>query len=113
LLHAVWLPLTAQPQSLRVRKLPDYTRYLPGDSLNTTGMVLELIYSDGVGHNVTEGFEVSGFESETLGTKTITVHYAGLSAECQVQVVTCIPGDIDNNRAVNRDDVTLTHQSLK
>ena len=94
--------------------MPTTTLYLPGDSLDLTGLVLELLYSDGSGRRVTDGYTVTGFDSETLGIKELTLTYEDLSATCQVQVMDYVPGDIDGNRVVNRDDVIqlLLHVSM-
>lgn len=113
-LYAVWQQEGATPQALTVTKAPDRYYYLLGDSLETEGLVLQLMYSDGSGHTLTEGFTVNGFESENYGVKTLTFTYEELTATCEVEVVPYIPGDIDQNRVVNRDDVIalLLHVSM-
>ena len=104
-LHAVWTAQDALPQSLQIRQGLIKTIYLPGESLDTRGLVLEMMYSDGAGYTVTDGFEISGFDTEILGTQTVTITWENLSATCQVQVVEYIPGDINGDLSVNRDDV--------
>ena len=104
-LYAVWKKDTATLKKLSIDRLPAQTRYLKGDKLNTTGLTLKLIYSDGSGELTTKGFTTDGFSSETLGTKTITITYEDQSVTYDVQVMTYIPGDINENRLVDRDDV--------
>ena len=104
-LYAVWKQADAAAQSLTVRKLPDTLLYLPGEALALTGLELELRYSDGSGFLVEEGWQTEGFDSESTGTKTVTVSLDGLTASFEVQVVPHIPGDIDLNKSVDRDDV--------
>lgn len=45
---------------------------------------------------------------------TLTLSYASLEATCRVEVISYIPGDLDGNRKVNRDDVIalLLHVSM-
>lgn len=104
-LYAVWKSDDALPQSLTIERLPACTVYLTGEALDPAGLVLRLTYSDGSGRLVTQGYSTEGFDSETCGTKTVTVAYDSLTAVYDVQVVPYIPGDIDLNRIVDRDDV--------
>ena len=104
-LYAVWKQNAATLDALSIERLPAQTRYLKGDTLNTAGLTLKLGYSDGSGQMTTEGFTTEGFASDTLGTKTITVTYGGKTVTYDIQVMTYIPGDIDLNRLVDRDDV--------
>lgn len=104
-LYAVWKSDDAAAQTMTIARMPGCTVYLKGEALDTTGLALEVTYSDGSGHTVTEGFAVSGFDSDTYGTKTITVAYGGLTVTYEVQVVPYLPGDIDLNKQVDRDDV--------
>ena len=104
-LYAVWKNNSATLETLSIQRLPARTRYLKGDSLNTEGLTLKLLYSDGSGKLTTTGFTTAGFSSETLGTKTVTVSYDGKTATFDVQIMTYIPGDINEDRLVNRDDV--------
>ena len=106
-LYAVWKKDSATLKTLSIDRLPAQTRYLKGDKLNTAGLTLKLIYSDGSGELTTEGFTTDGFSSETLGTKTITVTYGDKTVTYDVQIMTYIPGDINQDRLVNRDDVSL------
>ncbi len=106
-LYAVWKEDTATLQLLQIERLPAKTKYLIGDSLDTSGLVLRLTWSDGSGQLVTEGFTTEGFSSQELGTKTITVTYSTMTITYDVQIVTTIPGDMDGNQLVDRDDVVL------
>lgn len=65
---------------------PEKTEYKVGEELDLTGMTVTAVYSDGTKAAVTEGYTVSGFDSETAGTKDITVTYEGKTAEFQIVV---------------------------
>ena len=103
--YAVWKENSATAAALQVDRKPGKTTYQLGEAINTDGMKLRLTYSDGTAHLVTEGFEISGFDSSTAGKKTVTVTCQGASATYMVEILGDIPGDIDRNREVNRDDV--------
>ena len=104
-LYAVWKQNSATLDTLSIDRLPAQTRYLKGDKLNTTGLTLKLGYSDGSGQLVTNGFTTAGFDSDRLGTKTITVTYGDKTVSFDVQIMTYIPGDVNEDRLVDRDDV--------
>ena len=99
---------------MTIRTAAEHTVYLLGDELDTAGLSLEVTYSDGTIQWLRKGFDITGFDSETVGTKSVVLSYAGLSVSYDVQVLSYIPGDISGNRAVNRDDVIqlLLHVSM-
>ncbi len=72
--------------SISVNTQPSKTVYEIGESLDTTGLVLKLTYSDDSTDTVTSGFTTSGFSSATAGTKTVTVQYGGLTTSFIVTV---------------------------
>lgn len=72
--------------SISVNTQPSKTVYEIGESLDTTGLVLKLTYSDDSTDTVTSGFTTSGFSSATVGTKTVTVQYGGLTTSFTVTV---------------------------
>jgi len=72
--------------TVAIVQLPTKTEYVLDESLETDGLQLELIYSDGTTKIITEGFTVSGFDSETAGEQTITVTYETFTATFTVSV---------------------------
>lgn len=105
ILYAVWKEDDAAAAAMEISRPPIRTMFLQGEELDTSGMELSLIYSDGSGHTVTEGYTLEGYSSEELGPVTVSVTYEGLTEAFEVQIVSYIPGDIDLNKTVNRDDV--------
>ena len=81
-LHTVEVELTG----ITVATMPGKIQYTMGENLDTTGLVLKLTYSDGSAKTVTTGYTVSGFDSATAGTKTVTVTYEGKTATFTVTV---------------------------
>lgn len=104
-LYAVWKSDTAALQTMTIEQMPARTMFLKGETLDTAGLRLRLTYSDGSGYIVAEGYTAEGFDSETYGAKTITITYDTLTVTYAVQIVPYIPGDIDLNKTVDRDDV--------
>ena len=104
-LYAVWKNDNAEATSLTIRQGMDKTLYLLGDQLDTTGLLLDIFYSDGTGYSLDTGFTTQGFDPQTVGQQTITITCEGLTVTCQVQVIETVPGDLNNDRLVDRDDV--------
>ena len=63
----------------------DITTYYVGDEFNKSGLTVTANYSDGSSATVSD-YELSGFDSKTTGTKTITVSYKGKSTTFQITV---------------------------
>ncbi len=80
-LYAVWFPDETPVflQSLEIYTLPDKTVYQIGESFDSTGLTAKLIYSDESVEYISSGFELSGFDSETAGTKTVMVTYGDVT----------------------------------
>lgn len=64
---------------------PTKVDYVEGESLDTEGMVVTVVYDNGSTLPVTS-YTLDGFDSITLGTKTITVNYAGFTDTFDVVV---------------------------
>ena len=104
-LYAIWRDVTATPATLEILTKPKTVLYFVGDELNTTGLELMLHYSDGTAGRISEGYEVSGFTSEAAGDIKVLVTYQGVSTELLVSVVDFVPGDIDRDKNINKEDV--------
>ena len=74
---------------------PDKTEYEIGESLDTTGLVLEVEYDDGSKESITEGYTYSGYQSIFPGTRTVKVTYRGFTVEFTVEVLDDTPVDPD------------------
>lgn len=86
LLYPVWEKNAVTLTGISISKAPTKTVYALGEPLDVSGLELKLTYSDGSTELVTNGFSVQGFESETAGTKTITVTYGGKTTSFSVTV---------------------------
>lgn len=103
--------------SLSVQSMPNKTEYTVGDTLDTTGLVLNGHY-EGTWHSVsldkdveiTSGFTCTPTTLDTAGTQTITVNYDGQSTSFDVTVKeketpNPTPDDKDDNKT-DPDDTT-------
>ena len=67
--------LVVDISGIEVKTMPVKTEYPKGDVFDTTGLSILVKYTDGTSETITTGFEVSGFDSGSVGEKTITVTY--------------------------------------
>ena len=97
--------------AIAVRTLPDKTQYWKGESLDVIGLTLTAIYSDGSTQEITDGFTVGGFDSETVGEQILTVTYDNFTTTFTVVVALAYtPGDINGDGIVDNKDVTRLFQ---
>ena len=73
-------------ESIAVNTSPKKTSYEIGEALDTTDLTLKLVYSNGTSTIISSGYTTSGFDSQSVGTKTITVLYEGKTATFNVTV---------------------------
>ena len=100
-------------QSIEITSSPDKTEYNVGEAFDPTGLTLKLTYSDGSTETITNGFTISGFDSSTVGTKTITVTYSGFTTTFEVTVVEQkLTGDVDGDGEVSDWDAILLNRYL-
>ena len=78
---------------INIQMLPAKTIYEGFVDLDLTGLTLTATYIDGSTGTITRGFTISGFDSNTAGTKTITVTYKGCTATFDVALVPGTCGD--------------------
>lgn len=86
---------------------PSKKEYYQNDEINLNGAELIYISEDGETPVDLENVEVTGFDSETLGAKTVTITYMETSVSFDITVVerpAFILGDVDGNDDVNLDD---------
>ena len=69
-----------------IKTPPTKTTYFTGEAANYAGLVLTVTYSNGTTADITEGYTVTGFDSATAGTKTLTVEYEGKTATFDVTI---------------------------
>jgi len=96
-------------ESLRITE-PGKKTYKLGDSLDLTGMVVTAVYSNGSTEVVTAD-SVTGFDSKTAGTKTITVAYQGVTARFTVTVNEAVIDPVKNPTGVKA--VSAGYNSIK
>lgn len=74
--------------SIKITSAPDKTRYKLGEALNTAGLEVTAVYSDDSTEVLAlDTVTLSGFDSDTMGKKTVTVTYEGKTATFDVAVV--------------------------
>ena len=78
---------------IKIAAEPTKTAYYLGESFDGSGLELEVEYEDGTSALTTTGFTVSGFDSNTVGTQTITVTYQEKTAAFDVEVKAIDPTD--------------------
>ncbi len=74
-------------RSISVSKLPAKTEYIEGQTLDTTGLEVTAIYSDGTEELLAQSdYTVRAPELSSVGRYTVTVEYQGVSATFEVTV---------------------------
>lgn len=78
--------LVVDISGIEVKTMPTKVEYQKEDVFDTTGLSILVKYTDGTSETKTTGFEVSGFDSSSVGEKTITVTYKTHTATFKVTV---------------------------
>ena len=66
---------------------PSKVEYLLNDAFDQTGLKVEAVMNDGTTLDVTDSAVLSGFDSNTVGKKTITVTYETYTATFEITVI--------------------------
>ena len=76
-------------EKIEVKKTPDKTTYIKGESLDLTGGIITVSYEDKTTDNIpmtSSNVKVSGYNSSQVGNQTITVTYQGRQTTFEVTV---------------------------
>ena len=79
--------------AIEIVSKPSKTVYTVGDELDLTGMQVVAKLKDGTTMDVTNRVTVTGFDSSSEGTKTVTVHY-GTEFSATFEII--VKGKVDN-----------------
>ena len=72
--------------SVEVTSYPAKTEYGIGDKLDTTGLVVTVKYDNGATKDITSEAVITEPDMSTLGTKTVSIEYNGLTASFEITV---------------------------
>lgn len=72
--------------SIIVANNPTKTEYYVGDALDTSGILITAVFSDGTSAGVTSGYTCSPTVLNNPGVQTITVSYSGVQTSFKVMV---------------------------
>ncbi len=75
----------ASISSIKLIALPTKLTYIEGEKLDLAGMTVVAVYSDGREITIADGYTWSGYLS-TVGTHTVTIDFAGKTADFDVTV---------------------------
>lgn len=74
-------------ESIEISSLPNKTSYYVGETLNTSGLSIRASYASGKADTISDGYMVSGFDSSSVGKKTVTVEYKGMTTAFTVEII--------------------------
>ena len=84
---------------IEIASKPVRTRYDLHEELDLTGLVVRAVYNNGHLENIALNLlEISGFDSESEGTKTITIKYLDFVTTFEVKVIDSYTPIVDNVR---------------
>ncbi|MCK0472321.1 bacterial Ig-like domain-containing protein [Halalkalibacter sp. APA_J-10(15)] len=82
------------------------TEYLVGEELDLSGLNVTAVYSDGSTAILTEAdYIVTGFDSSTVGTNTISLHFGGATAHVELTIGELTVTNVD----IKYEPATLTY----
>ena len=100
--------------SIEIASNPSKTTYFTGEQLDISGLSVKLNYANNSSKTITDGFDVSGFDNQTVGTNTLTVSYGGKTTTFTVTIVNSELTSYVNDDFESYDDsqITLKSQTL-
>lgn len=74
-------------KSIKFASYPQKTVYAENEAFDPTGTAITVTYNNGTSETVTENILYTGFSTDTIGKKTVTLHYGGYQLNFEVEVV--------------------------
>ena len=107
-LYAVWQKNPVVLSSISILNKPLKVEYFTGEDIQTDGLSLKAVYSDGSVKIITSGYTVSQPDMSVPGTKTVTVTYGGKNINFTVTVKKALlSGDLNGDGNVDAADAVL------
>lgn len=100
----------AVPENATVAGSPVRGFYIAGEELDTTGLVLEITYSDGSVKREESNIEVVSYDKDKIGKQTVGVSCHGILIEYEITVYP--KGDVNLDGKVTIMDATLLQKNL-
>lgn len=94
---------TRKITSITITTQPTRTSYIPGESFDKTGMVVNTNYSDGTSEEIS-AYTVSEIDKDKIGEQTLTVSYLGKTDTITIYVVE--PGITSLNNIYNTNSTS-------
>ncbi len=94
--HSIQFACKFLPQdetTLEITVPPTKTTYLPGEELDTTGLIVTLVSGESFRREITD-FVITGFDKETTGIQKLKVEYGPIFTELEITVKPAIPEHI-------------------
>lgn len=98
------------PVKAVVASSPARGYYISGEELDTTGLELEITYSDDRVQRVRENIEIVSYDPTALGKQTVVVSCQGIMVEYEITV--CPKGDVNLDGKVTVADATAIQKYL-
>ncbi len=76
-----------QIKNIKFASYPKKTVYAEREAFDPTGISIQVTYNNGRSETVTENILYTGFDTDTIGKKTVTLHYGGYQLNFEVEVV--------------------------
>lgn len=73
-------------KSIGFKTLPTRTDYYLGEKIDTSGLVLKVMYNNGTTKEITKDFTIDKTTATTIGTEKITISYAGKTLSYTINV---------------------------
>lgn len=104
------LSTPAVPSGVSIIGSPVRGYYIVGEELDTTGIELEVVYSDGSVKRVSEDIEILSYDSSKVGKQNVVLSCYGIQIEYEITV--CPKGDVNLDGKVTIADVTMLQKFL-
>ena len=97
--------------AINITTAPAKTVYNIGEKLDTSGMVVTAVYSDGSTFNLLDtDYTVSAFDSSATGEKNLVISYG--SKTCLLTITVKAMGDVDGDTVVDAADLLALEQHI-
>ncbi len=97
--------------AINITTAPAKTVYNIGEKLDTSGMVVTAVYSDGSTFNLLDtDYTVSAFDSSATGEKNLVISYG--SKTCLLTLTVKAMGDVDGDTVVDAADILALEQHI-
>ncbi len=87
-------------------------KVIKGEDIDMSTAVITVNYSDGTSRVIDSGYQLNGFNKNSIGKQTVSLIYRNAQCDVEVTVVSNVSGDVNNDGKLTSRDILILRMAV-